>query len=158
MVVFNAPYDLTVLDAEAARHGLPSLSARRGWGPAMILDPLVIDRRVDRYRRGKRTLLASAEHYGVAAFDAHSSDGDAAAACLVARAIGEQFRWVGRVDPLILRGAQETWYRQWARHFQQYLRTTGRSDEGVDDAWPVRELGAGDDPGALARSGGVAPW
>ena len=84
MVVFNAPYDLTVMNAEAARHGFPPLSARAGWRRAVILDPLVIDRRVDRYRPGRRTLQASAEHYGVAAGRPHSSDGDAAAACLVA--------------------------------------------------------------------------
>jgi DNA polymerase-3 subunit epsilon len=166
MVVFNAPYDLTVLDAEAVRHDLPPLTARRGWRHAAILDPLVIDRRVDRYRRGKRTLQASAEHYGVSAFTAHSSDADAAAACLVARAIGERFRWVGRVEPPALRCAQVSWYRQWARRLQRYLATTDRRGDLVDDAWPLRELGAAPresrsamgDPGAPTGSAGVAPW
>lgn len=139
MVVFNAPYDLTVIDAEAERHALPPLSARDGWGGALILDPLVIDRRVDRYRPGKRTLLASAEHYGVGGFDAHSSDGDAAAACEVARAIAGRFGWISRVSLPILHAAQGAWYRQWAHRFQEYLQRTGRLEE-VDDEWPLRML------------------
>lgn len=138
MVVFNAPYDLTVLDAEAARYGLAPPSARAGWRRAVVLDPLVIDRRVDRYRRGRRTLQASAEHYGVMALAPHSSDGDAAAACLVARAIADRFGWIGRVPPLRLHGVQVTWYRQWATRFQEYLRANGRPDEVVNPDWPSR--------------------
>jgi DNA polymerase III subunit epsilon len=140
MVVFNAPYDLTLLDAEAARHGHPPLAARAGWPRAVILDPLVIDRRVDRYRRGRRTLQASAEHYGVTADAPHSSDGDAAAACLVARAIADRFGWIGHVPPLRLHVVQVGWYRDWATRFQEYLRANGRPDEVVDSHWPARAL------------------
>jgi DNA polymerase-3 subunit epsilon len=137
MVVFNAPYDLTVIDAEAARYAHLPLSARPGWRRAVILDPLVMDRRVDRYRRGRRTLQAAAEHYGIGAFDPHSSDADAAAACLVARAIAERFGWVARVAPPALHAVQGLWYRQWAARFQEYLFANGRP-ELVDGDWPVR--------------------
>src|SRR5690606_9732845 len=51
VVVYNAPYDLSLLDRECRRHGIEPLDA-----PGPIIDPLVIDKAVDRYRKGKRTL------------------------------------------------------------------------------------------------------
>lgn len=57
VVIFNAPYDLTVLDRELRRHGWAPLT------PGPVVDPLVIDKQVDRYRRGKRTLEAACAHY-----------------------------------------------------------------------------------------------
>ncbi len=53
VVIFNAPYDLTLLDAEAVRSGLPRLATRPWWSAAWVIDPMVIDRGVDRYRTGK---------------------------------------------------------------------------------------------------------
>ena len=44
LVVFNAPYDLTLMDAEAMRYGLPGLRSRRAFEQALVVDPLVIDR------------------------------------------------------------------------------------------------------------------
>jgi DNA polymerase-3 subunit epsilon len=57
VVAYNAPYDFTVLDREARRHDLVALTE-----PYPIVDPLVIDRAVDKYRRGKRTLQVTCEH------------------------------------------------------------------------------------------------
>ena len=61
IVAYNAAYDLSVLEREAERYGLTPLP-----GPGPVIDPLVIDKAVDQYRRGKRTLTAAAAHYGVA--------------------------------------------------------------------------------------------
>lgn len=138
IVIFNAAYDLTLLTASLARHGLPSLADRAGWSSAVIIDPLVIDRAVDRYRRGKRTLQAAAVHYGVTATDAHSADGDAVAACLVARAIATRFPEVGSAPGDALRGQQAEWSRMWAVHFQAYLRSRGNADAVIDGTWPLR--------------------
>ena len=55
LVVYNAPFDLTLVAAECRRHGLDAPVL----GP-QVVDPLVIDRAVDRYRRGKRTLTDTA--------------------------------------------------------------------------------------------------
>jgi len=48
LVIYNAPYDLTVLDREAKRHGFAS--------PVIgnVVDPLVIDKALDTFRKGKR--------------------------------------------------------------------------------------------------------
>ena len=82
IVAYNAAYDLTLLEREAIRYGLTPLP-----GPGPVIDPLVIDKAVDRYRRGKRTLTAAAEHYGVALPNAHYAVADAVAAGRVSQAI-----------------------------------------------------------------------
>jgi len=59
LVVMNAPFDLPMLDAECARHGVPTVADRIGRvGP--VIDPLVLDRAADKWRKGKRTLEAQA--------------------------------------------------------------------------------------------------
>src|SRR5690606_22490016 len=82
VAVYNAPYDLTLLDRECRRHGLEPIDR-----PSPVIDPLVIDKALDRYRKGKRTLEAAAQRYGVALTEAHDAGADAIAAGHVARAI-----------------------------------------------------------------------
>jgi DNA polymerase-3 subunit epsilon len=84
LVVMNAPFDLTMLDREAARHGLESLF---GAAVPCVLDPRVLDKHVDRYRRGKRRLEDLCRQWGVRHSGAHNAVHDAAAACAVTAAI-----------------------------------------------------------------------
>jgi len=135
--VFNAPYDLTLMDAEAARYGLPGLRRRRAFEDALVVDPLVIDRFVDPGRDGPRTLQATAEAYGVAADAPHTATGDALTACLVARAIGRRYPLVGTADPTTLHAAQQEWYRCRAVHVQASRRAHGDAQAVVDKGWPV---------------------
>jgi DNA polymerase-3 subunit epsilon len=138
LVVFNAAYDLSLMAAAMLRHGLGALADLPSWHGACIIDPLVIDRAVDRYRKGKRTLQAAAEHYRVAATDPHSADGDAVAACLVARAIAEAFPAVAAAERAALMAQQEEWSLAWAQRFQAFLRSKGRADAVIDGTWPLR--------------------
>ncbi|RHA38689.1 exonuclease domain-containing protein [Cellulomonas rhizosphaerae] len=85
LVAFNAAYDFTVLDREARRHGLAPLD------PDRVIDPFVLDKKVDQYRRGKRTLARCCEIYGVELLDAHTAEADALAAVHVARAIAREY-------------------------------------------------------------------
>jgi DNA polymerase III subunit epsilon len=50
LVVANAPYDLTLLEAELGRHGIDSLTCRPS-GIRGVVDPMVIDRAFDTYRK-----------------------------------------------------------------------------------------------------------
>jgi DNA polymerase-3 subunit epsilon len=138
LVVFNAAYDLSLMDCAARRHGLAPLYQRPTWHAACVVDPLVIDRQVDRYRRGKRTLQVAAAHYRVTATGAHSADGDAEAACRLARAIADAYPMVGNADLVMLHRAQRNWAAAWAMRFQSYLRSCGSATAVVDGAWPVR--------------------
>lgn len=138
VVIFNAPYDLTLLDAEAVRSGLPRLATRPWWNHAWVIDPLVIDRGVDRYRKGKRTLGATAEHYEVEPWNAHSALGDAVAAVAVAREMVADHELISGVDAQTLHSAQIGWHHDWAVHLQAYLRSRGSADAVADKDWPLR--------------------
>lgn len=138
IVIFNAAYDLTLLNAALLRQGGIPMADRQGFESALIIDPLVIDRAVDRYRKGKRTLSDMTAHYGIAAPDAHSADGDALATCRLARAIATRYPEVGAADPAALLSQQATWSAEWATRFQAYLRSQGKADAVVDGTWPLR--------------------
>ncbi|KQX12608.1 DNA polymerase III subunit epsilon [Streptomyces sp. Root431] len=139
IVAYNASFDLTLLSAELRRHGLPSLSERLGGvdiGP--VVDPYTIDRAVDRYRRGKRTLEAVCGEYGVVLEAAHQAAADALAAVRVAVAIAERHRQVAELDPAELHERQISWYRVWAEDFQAFLRRKGDPEAVVESTWPLR--------------------
>ncbi|MGC9222077.1 MAG: exonuclease domain-containing protein [Solirubrobacteraceae bacterium] len=123
IVVFNARFDLTVLDREARRHGVATLLSRVGGeGRLRVVDPLVLDRQLDRYRPGKRTLGAVCAHYGVALQDAHAASGDALAAALLAVRLGAAFPDVGRTDLEVLHRQQMVWAVEQAASLEQYFR------------------------------------
>jgi hypothetical protein len=50
LVVANAPFDLTLLEAELGRHGIDTLASRPS-GVRGVVDPMVIDRAFDTYRK-----------------------------------------------------------------------------------------------------------
>lgn len=135
LVIYNAPYDLTLLDREMRRHtGMPAV-----YDPCpAIVDPLVLDRALDRYRRGKRTLTATSAHYGVpiAEDEAHGSTSDALCAARVAWVIGRRFPDECG-DLAALQEYQRVAHREWADHFGDYLRSQGKTDD-VERDWPVR--------------------
>ena len=87
-VAFNATYDFTLLEAELGRHGLQPLVERLGGEVFPVVDPYLLDRSVDRYRKGKRRLEDLCRHYGVlAADDFHNAEADVLATLRVLAAI-----------------------------------------------------------------------
>ncbi|MGW2488943.1 exonuclease domain-containing protein [Streptomyces sp. NPDC001606] len=143
VVAYNAAFDLTLLTAELLRHGLPSLSERLGGrAPAPVVDPYTIDRRVDRYRRGKRNLEAVCAEYGIVLGAAHDATADALAAARLATAIADRHTKIAALGPAELHRLQIEWYAEWAADFQDFLRRKGEADAVVDGTWPLRELTA----------------
>ncbi|MGW2327835.1 exonuclease domain-containing protein [Streptomyces sp. NPDC001700] len=143
VVAYNAAFDLSLLAAELDRHGLRSLSERLGGaqtGP--VVDPYTIDRAVDRYRKGKRTLEAVCGEYGVAHERAHEAGADALAAVRVACALAERHGQVAGLDLWELHRKQVGWYAHWAADFQSWLRRKGTPDAVVDGGWPLRDARA----------------
>jgi DNA polymerase-3 subunit epsilon len=137
LVVMNAAYDLTLLDREAARHGLGELTVT---GP--VIDPMVIDRHVDRWRMGKRTLTDLARHYQVPLGRAHSAREDALAAARVAWRIGHRHPELTELTTSELHAAQEVWHAEHAADFAAYLRRQGKPADDVSPEWPVRSRAA----------------
>ena len=119
VVIYNAPYDLTVLDCELARYCEQGLL---DYGPlGAVVDPLTIDKHVDRYRKGSRKLSAVCEHYGVELTDAHSSTADALAAIKLAQAIAQRYPEIAEMSLVELRQAQMQWYQEQQFSFANYL-------------------------------------
>lgn len=133
VTAFNAPYDFTLLDREARRHGVEPLAE-----PAPIVDPLVIDKAVDRFRRGKRTLEAAAFYYGVQLDDAHTAGADSVAAGRVAQAIRNAFPSELSIPAARLHELQITWAAEQAASFQDYMRRVKDPEFVARGEWPVR--------------------
>lgn len=129
VVVMNAPYDLTVLREEAVRHGVGFPE------PNPVIDPLVIDKQVDKYRRGKRTLGDLCAFYEVILDGAHSAAPDAKAAVQVADCLAEQYPQL-QIRAEELHELQIGWKAEQAADFQAYLRRT-RPDAVISGVWPL---------------------
>ncbi|BCT76838.1 3'-5' exonuclease [Sinomonas cyclohexanicum] len=129
VVAYNAAYDFTVMAAECARHGLPQLTR------FPVLDPYVINKQVERYRKGKRTLGALCEQYGVILTDAHSSAADALAAAQLLDAMATRFPELHKPAAHLHR-SQIDWSAAQAADFQAYLRRT-KPAAVVEGDWPV---------------------
>ena len=141
VVAYNASFDLTLLAAELRRHGLPSLPERLGGtDPAPVIDPYTIDRTVDRYRRGKRTLQAVCTEYGVVLEDAHDAVADALAAARLAGAIAGRHPKIADLGAAELHRRQIAWSARRAADFQAHLRRQGDPAAVVDGQWPLRAL------------------
>ncbi|WP_228975441.1 exonuclease domain-containing protein [Streptomyces sp. DH12] len=138
LVVMNAPFDLTLLDRELRRHQASSLGRYLRDAPLRVLDPRVLDKHLDRYRKGRRTLTDLCAHYEVALDGAHDAAADAAASLGVVRAVGRRF--AARLEELTvaeLHSRQAVWHAAQARGLQAWFARNG-SEEEVDPAWPVR--------------------
>jgi len=133
IVIYNATYDWPLLAAELKRHGLGSLPS---VPPAILIDPLVLDRHADRYRKGSRTLEAIAAHYGVRIDDAHRAGGDAAATAAVAREIARCYSEFHLDGPEIVALEIEA-HRRWKNSFNEYLPKKGRRRSLVTEVWPT---------------------
>lgn len=133
VVAFNASYDLTVLDRELRRHHGTELTIT---GP--VLDPYVLDRALDRFRKGKRKLGLVCAHYGIALDNAHNSAADAEAAGRLMYALASKYpNEIGQVLLRDLWVMQRAGHRAWAANFQAYLAEQGKT-EVVDGSWPLR--------------------
>jgi DNA polymerase-3 subunit epsilon len=152
LVVMNASFDMTLLASELARHGM------EGMPTPLIVDPFVIDKNFS-WRKGKRTLTAQAEHYGVRLEGAHTAEGDALAAARVAWRMasmteaqgpctchGEYVNPLRLADGRLLRDMplgelqvlQATWAREQADSLRSYFLKVGKDASDVDGDWPIR--------------------
>ena len=170
LVGFNIAYDLTVLDRECIRHGIARLSERLDV-VAPVVDAHVLDKAMDRYRRGKRTLSATCEHYGIelSEDDAHTSRADALASARLVWKIAEQYGAAADdgalfddsnaaslpTDLMVLHERQVDWRREQAASLQAYFRRT-RPDAVVNGEWPIQSVSPGWDPTAHPVDEGAA--
>lgn len=136
LVAYNAPFDLSLLRAELRRHGHEDSATPMVFSP--VIDPLVIDKQLDRYRKGKRTLEAAAQHYGVELGTAHDAGEDAIAAGRVLQQIARKYGDRLPVELEELHATQVTWARAQAENFQEYMRRVRDPNFVAEGGWPER--------------------
>ena len=135
VVACNATFDLTMLDHELWR------CAHSYLKPGPVIDPLVLDRALEPYRKGSRKLDALAAHYGVKQEAAHEASQDALTA---ARVVWAQLKANPHLTAMTLDELTQ-WQRNaheaWAVNFEKYLRGQGKQDV-IDPAWPMKARAA----------------
>ncbi|MFJ6001187.1 3'-5' exonuclease [Arthrobacter sp. NPDC092385] len=131
VLAYNARYDFTVLAQEGRRHGVPTPR------PTPVIDPFIMDKQADRYRRGKRTLTALCEHYGIRFENAHTSAADVLATLQVGQVLAEHHAFL-RKPAADLHASLVVWADRQAADFEEYLRRT-EPDAVIERAWPVIE-------------------
>jgi DNA polymerase-3 subunit epsilon len=132
VVAYNAPYDFTILHYEALRNGLTPIA-----NPSPVIDPLVIDKFLDRYRGGKRRLELTAAHYGVELTDAHNATADAVAAGRVAQAIARKFYKRLSIEATELHDLQVAWSKDLDLDFEKFMQGKDPSFK-TTLGWPLK--------------------
>jgi DNA polymerase-3 subunit epsilon len=102
----------------------------------LVVDPLVLDKQFDRFRRGKRTLGAVCERYGVTVGEGHAANADALAAARIAFKLGATVADLHEIDLRVLHREQVSWAVEQAASLEEYFRQQGRR-EHVGGAWPI---------------------
>jgi DNA polymerase-3 subunit epsilon len=142
IVAFNGSFDLSMTDQELLRYKLGGFEERLGSYDAVspVLDPHVLDKRLDKYRKGSRTLTATCEAYGVALDNAHAADADAIAACRLLFKLASKFNLPGEYTLHGLHDAQVAWRADQMASLADYFRRQGKDVSDIDPAWPLRRL------------------
>ncbi len=130
LIVYNAAYDLTVL-----RSLDPTFTVD---GP--VVDPLVIDKAKDPYRKGKRQLEPVCAHWGVTLDNAHEATADALAAARVAWKLARAYPELSEVSADELMLNQATWHYESQSGLKKYFEDKGQTDRAatVNTSWPVQ--------------------
>jgi DNA polymerase-3 subunit epsilon len=139
IVIMNAAYDLTLLHYDALRHGVkPFRDVVRELGLSVpVIDPYVLDKHVDRRRKGGRKLEMLCETYGVPGpAKAHDALSDAIAAARVAVKIGRLTPWLNEQDVGELHKQQVLWRAEQCRNLQAYFRKVD-PNKVIDPCWPA---------------------
>ena len=145
VVTMNGSFDLTMLEVENKRHGVPTLIERLGVGKLQpIIDVLVLDKYADPYRKGGRKLVDLCRVYGVTHVGAHDAAGDALAACRIWPRIMAKHATKFRGQTLGgLHQSQVGWRKAQADGLREYFDKKGIEHDGVDPGWPLQSIPAG---------------
>ena len=160
----NLAYDLTLIDREAGRiygRNPDGTTPFSQWLNGInVLDSLVIDKAIDKYRKGSRKLVDTARVYGISFSEeeAHNADFDATTAGRIIQKMlttkPELSAYLTAPNPetgdadqarglRFLHEEQIGWKREQAASLQKYFRTKAPADKRdpnavVDGNWPFK--------------------
>lgn len=131
LIVYNAPYDLTVLRALSGDFTVD--------GP--VFDPHVIDKAKDRYRTGKRTLGNVCQEYQVELGNAHEATADAMAAARIAwKQVNSRWPDLKEMDTDELMEFQAVAYYNMQTGLKKHFEGKGKDVSDINTAWPLQSI------------------
>jgi DNA polymerase-3 subunit epsilon len=141
-VIYNAPFDTTMLWQEFQRYNVP-LKFTQEELYSKVIDPLVIDKACDKWRKGSRKLTDTAKLYGYDLTNAHNSTADVEATIHITRQLGKHFKPEMTLE--MLQEFQKDAKIEQSTSFQKYLRNK-RDEEGnlvdpdavINTEWPFQ--------------------
>ena len=131
IVGMNLVYDLTLLDRECRRWGVPALDRIEP-----VVDVRVLDKHVS-WRRGPRKLQDLCSFWGVKLDQAHHSGADALASLRLAFVLAERHPQF-QIPLAELHARQIGWHAEQVASFAGYRRRIGDPLTDEDGSWPVR--------------------
>lgn len=140
---YNGSFDATLLRVEFRDRGIDF--DEKLWDNLIMIDPLMMDKFIDKFRKGKRTLSVVSEIYGYDLSNAHDATADVLATIHVARRILNPFTKKFEKDtgdpvtgfPMLMQ-VQPVVYREQATSLEQYFRKTN-PDTVVNKSWPFQD-------------------
>ncbi|MEV6219827.1 exonuclease domain-containing protein [Nocardia sp. NPDC051833] len=127
LAIYNGSFDLTLIATQDPTFQVAGL----------VVDPFVLDKQVDRFRKGSRKLSAVMIHYGMRLDDAHDAEADALAAARLAWKLPRVHPYLADYTADQLMERQTHWYREEAHRFRDYLRRNDRDHSDVRTEWPI---------------------
>lgn len=137
MVMVNAPFDLTILDREMMRMGIGTLDDIE---MPFIIDTLCCDRRLDPYRRGRRTLTATLAAYGLTIQGAHQAVNDIKASIKLARKMAELYPQFANCDMATLQAKQRNAHSEWCKQYESYRQLDNTGFTIASHGWPIQKF------------------
>lgn len=141
MVAFNAAFDFSLIRDEFERREIdfdPTL-----WDQAIIIDPWVLDKVFDKYRRGKRTLGIVSGLYGYDLSNAHNATADVEATLYIARQMLNKISAMngGQLpSPADLMSFQKEKFKEQSEGLEAHFRKKENDDTiTINKSWPFQE-------------------
>lgn len=127
LLAYNAPFDVAMLQGDLGRWNLAAIDA------GLVVDPLVIDRKVSR-RHGRRTLSDTTAYYGIEPDgDFHDATADTTAAVDLLTPMSTLYPQVGALSLDEIMDWQRRAHEEWKASFNTWLESRGRRP--ITDVW-----------------------
>ncbi len=135
IVIYNVPYDWGMVTEEIKRIGA-HITAKVAHREMLFVDPLLIDRKLDKYRKGSRKLSDVCTHHKIDLEDAHSAKADAHATSKLLRALINKHSQLKTMSLEELYKKQTDWFSEWKRHTNNFWFRTGNPNK-ITNGWPI---------------------
>lgn len=144
LVVFNAAYDLTVVELQCELYGIPTLRDRLGtahW--PTVIDPFILARGYDTYKTSEGSwgkgykLPEVCARYGVPFEETHDATADAEGAGRLAIALVRAHSDLASASPQELHAMQVDWRTRLQDGLRAYFDRKKIEHDGVDAGWPL---------------------